>query len=193
MTARDNPFATDRTERLLYFRPEWMGASMSELTNRWEKLDRRAEILGRHGAGKSTLLATWKQHLESEHQPVIDLFLNRESNGFNEAQWQKIEACHGKTIILDGEEQLSWRQRHRFYQLTKHAVGILVTRHKKGRLPTLCHLDPGIETLHRCIQELAPEHYPSLSPLLPKWWKQYRGNIREILLRCYDEVTHEAA
>jgi len=162
---------------------------MQSLTENWEKLNRRAEIIGRHGAGKSTLLASWKKNLESNNHQVIHLFLNRENQSFSETQWQKIATCHGKTILLDGEEQLSWRQRHRFYQLSKNASGLLVTRHKKGRLPTLCHLDPGIDTLHRCVQKLSPELYQELAPHFPKWWKQYRGNIREILLKCYDEAA----
>ena len=189
MNARENPFATDRAQRLLTFRSEWADTSMDQLTNQWKKLNRRASILGRHGSGKSTLLASWKHHLETNKHPVIHLFLSRENGSFSTAQWNLIANCQGQTILLDGEEQLSWKQRHRFYQLTKNASGILVTRHKKGRLPNLCHLDPGIEILHRCIRELAPDHYQTLSTHLPTWWKQYRGNIREILLECYDFIS----
>ncbi|BDS06825.1 hypothetical protein NT6N_18650 [Oceaniferula spumae] len=189
MTARDNPFATDRAERLLRFRSEWIGSSMSELTSRWEKLHRRAAITGRHGAGKSTLLDSWATHLGVQNQPVTRLFLNRDTRTLTPDQWHAIEDCHGKTILLDGEGHLSWKERRKVHQLSQNAAGLLVTRHKKGSLPILCHLNPDIEILHRCVRKLAPEEYPSLAPNFPRWWKQHRGNIRDILLECYDSIT----
>ncbi len=111
MNASENPFATDRTQRLLAFRPEWAGTTMPELTAQWEKLNRRAEILGRHGAGKSTLLDSWKLQLKSNNQPYIHIFLNRAQKQLSDNQWQEITNCHGKTILIDGEEQLSWYAR----------------------------------------------------------------------------------
>ena len=188
MNACENPFATDRTQSLLTFRPEWAGTTMQELTARWETLNRRAEILGRHGAGKSTLLASWKQWLQSNNNLFIHIFLNREQRQLSEEQWHQLQNCHGKTILIDGEEQLSWQARRKLHKLSASASGILITRHKSGRLPTLCTLDPDIEILHRCIREIAPLHFQDLAPLLSKWWRQDRGNIREILLRCYDEL-----
>ena len=186
MNARENPFATDRTQRILTFRPEWANTSMSELTAQWEKLNRRAEILGKHGSGKSTLLTSWEQWLAENNQPVIHIFLNREHRNISGSQWQQLTESQGKIILLDGEEQLSWRQRRKFYQLSTNAHGLLITRHKSGSLPTLCNLDPNIQILHHCIKEVSPENYQELAPHLPEWWKKYQGNIREILLECYD-------
>lgn len=188
MNARENPFATDRTQKLLTFRPEWADTTMTELTTQWEKLNRRAEILGRHGSGKSTLLAFWHQQLQLNNKSIVHIFLNRERRKISENQWQKIKNCHGKIILIDGEEQLSWQARRKLHKLSAPASGILITRHKKGLLPTLCKLDPDIEILHHCVRAIAPLHYQRLSMHFPTWWKQHQGNIRDILLSCYDAL-----
>jgi len=187
-SARHNPFATDRMERVLAFHPEWSGTRWEEIDQRWYALDRRAALIGRHGSGKTTFLDAWKTRLIDAGCEVAPLFLNRETSRLSEGDWRVLEDCTGKVIILDGEEQLSWSQRRRFYQLTQKATGLLVTRHRSGRLPTLKHFDPTLEVLHTCVRQLAPDFYDQLAPEFPKWWKDYHGNIREILLRCYDEV-----
>lgn len=186
VNARSNPFATDRTELLLSYRPEWIGTTKEELLAKWQQLDQRATLTGRHGAGKSTLLAWFRQHLLQQGQQVLHLFLNRQSKSFSETDWQKIREAAGKFILLDGEEQLGWRARRRFYQLGQAAEGLLVTRHRPGHLPQLWDLQPDIAVLQRCIRRAAPDYYSDVEPHLPQWWQKHRGNIRDILLECYD-------
>ncbi len=38
------------------------------------------------------------------------------------------------------------------------------------------------------INQRGLDFYDQLAPEFPQWWQDYHGNIREILLRCYDEV-----
>ena len=188
MKACENPFATDRVERLLAFRTDWAGTTWEVLEQRWEKLGRRAALTGRHGAGKTTLLAAWMPRLRARGHQVLPFFLNREQPALEAEHWQQLAACPGKIVILDGEEQLSSWQRRKLHRTTRQAAGLLVTRHRPGRLPTLLHLAPPLELLHRCVRRLAPAHYPQLAPHLAGWWRDHRGNLREILLRCYDQV-----
>ena len=173
---------------MLAFRPEWSGPSWDTIDQRWNELHHRAALIGRHGSGKTTFLDAWNRRLLKNSCEVEQLFLNRETTNLSEDAWQILEDCTGKIILLDGEEQLNWIQRRRFYQLTQKAAGLLVTRHREGKLPTLQHFDPSIEILHTAVRELAPDHFEQLAPQFPHWWKDYHGNIREILLRCYDEV-----
>ena len=182
MRAHENPFSTDRIERLLYYRPEWVGMSWEELETRWQQLGCKGSLIGPHGAGKTTLLDKWVKRIESQGHEVVRLFLNRENRKITD--WSVIANATKKVIILDGEEQLDWLARRKFYRLSSNAKGVVVTRHSKGKLPILLTITPSIEVLHLCIQEVAPEMTDL--PQLTEWWKEEKGNIRHVLLRCYD-------
>ncbi|NWK55109.1 hypothetical protein HW115_05775 [Verrucomicrobiaceae bacterium N1E253] len=186
MRAHDNPFATDRVEQLLVFRPEWSGTSWSAIEDRWTKLGQRGALIGPHGSGKTTFLDAWEKRLMEQGGEVLRLFLNRESRELDEIAWEALEDASGKIVILDGEEQLGWLQRRRFYQCTASAAGVLVARHRRGKLPVLLEFEPNMELLIRCVHELAPQQVEALSEHLPSWWREHHGNIREVLLRCYD-------
>lgn len=187
MTACDNPFATDRVERVLAYRPEWMGTSWEEIDNRWQQCGRRAALVGPHGVGKTTFIDAWIRRFSD--QQILRLFLNREKPTLTENSWLALTDVQTKLVVLDGEEQLGWYQRRKFYQMTAEAKGLLVSRHRVGKLPLLMKFNSNIEILHLCVKELAPDYYEQLNPDLSRWWKVYRGNIREILLRCYDAVS----
>ena len=168
MLARYNPFATDRVERLLTFQPEWSGTTWEELEKKWVSQNYRATITGRHGTGKTCFLNTWATRLRhASKQAPIRIFLNTEQPKVTDSQWENLAHSQGKTIILDGEEQLGLHARMKFYRLTKNASSVLVTRHSQGKLPTLIHFNPDIHMLHKCIKKLAPDHYQQLSPQLP--------------------------
>ncbi|MCP5536820.1 MAG: hypothetical protein H7A51_11400 [Akkermansiaceae bacterium] len=188
MNARDNPFATDRVERLLAFRPEWSGTDWNTIDGRWKNNNHRGTLTGRHGSGKTTFIDAWKKRLTGQGDHVICFFLNRDQRDLSPGHWQQLENCADSTVILDGEEQLSWLARRRFYQLTSRTSGLLVSRHEGGKLPELLHFDPDLRILRLCIEHLAADHYQQLSPHLVDWWEQTHGNIREVLLRCYDAV-----
>ncbi|MEM1008366.1 MAG: hypothetical protein AAGJ35_05120, partial [Myxococcota bacterium] len=67
-------------------------------------------------------------------------------------------------------------------------AGLIVTRHSAGKLPTLIHLDPDIHVLNSCVEKLAPQHLDELSSLFPSLWLKHKGNLRHILLECYDSI-----
>lgn len=191
MNARENPFATDRIEQLLVFNPEWCGTTWSEIDTQWQKLGRRASLTGRHGAGKTTFIDAWQKRLHQNGHQTVRLFLNRECHTLQSNHWNSLKNCSGKIILLDGEEQLGWLARRKFYQYSKHAKGLLVSRHSQGKLPPLLDFHPDIQTVEHCIQKIAPDHFGQLSPHLADWWQQHDGNIRHILLRCYDTLRAE--
>ncbi|NNJ86066.1 MAG: hypothetical protein HKP20_02745 [Akkermansiaceae bacterium] len=135
------------------------------------------------------MVDTWRARLTQQGHDVFSLFLNSDQKNLSETQWQTLQDCPAKTIILDGEEQLSWRARCRFYQTTRNCTALIVLRHHPGKLPTLIHLDPDIKLLHRCVRVLSPQFYPQLRPLLPIMWKNHHGNLRNTLLNCFDAVS----
>ena len=196
--AKDNPFATDRVERLLRFDPELAGTTWSEIHQRWNEMGRRGVVAGRHGSGKTTFLDAWKRQLERRGEATISIFLSRNQREPSDAQWRRIEhkatAFHagrggGEVLLIDGAEQLSRRSGRRLRDLLRGVPGWLETRHRAGSRPVLVALDPGPEVLARCVRRLSPRHGRAFAHDLPRWWKSYRGNLREILLHCYDEVV----
>lgn len=186
MLARENPFSTSKVERILRFDPALNGTTWSDIESRWHSLEKRASLIGPHGAGKTTFLDAFAQRLDEEGETVYRLFLNTERRLISNTQWQDLAQSEGKVVLLDGEEQLSFLQRRRFYRLTAHANGVLASRHSKGRFPSLLDFKPTVETLAHCVRQLSPEHYSQLEPHFLTWWKLRNGNIREILLECYD-------
>ncbi len=188
MLARDNPFSTHRVERILSFDPLLSGTNWEEIERRWTALNRRASLVAPHGAGKSTFMDAFQARLEASGHSVLRLFLNQESHKLAEEQWGMLEHCSRKIVLLDGEEQLGHFSRRRFYRLTQDCSGLLVSRHKPTKLPQLLVLDPDMDLLVACIDRLAPQHLAQLQPMLEEWWRELHGNIREILLRCYDSV-----
>lgn len=189
MRARDNPFSTNRVEGILQFDPALMGESWDEIDSRWLKLNKRAALIGPHGAGKTTFIDSFSQRLVDQGAEVLRIFLNSESPRISSRQWKELTKATGKIIILDGEEQLNQFQRWRFHRLTEESGGLLISRHSQGKLPIMLEFTPKIETLFHCVRKLAPEYYPQLEPDLDQWWQDDNGNIRLILLRCYDYVA----
>ncbi|MGJ8676228.1 MAG: hypothetical protein ACSHX0_01790 [Akkermansiaceae bacterium] len=189
MQAHQNPFATDRVEKLLRFDPLWSGLTWAEIELRWCGAGYACAVTGRHGAGKTTLLDAWRQRMLRRGENVLSLFLNRQSHGLDDTEWAELADVSQRVVILDGEEQLTYLQRRKFYQLTREAKGLIVTRHRQNHLKTIVHLDPQRNVLDRCVRLVAPEYVDLLEPHLDLWWKEKQGNLREILLCCYDVVS----
>jgi hypothetical protein len=188
MLARDNPFSTQRIERILCFDPQLSETSWEEIGDRWESLNRHASLVAAHGAGKSTFMDAFQKRLEDSGHSVFRIFLNQESNKLSDEQWDMLGCCSQQIVMLDGEEQLSHLARRRFYRLTQSCLGLLISRHKPTKLAQLLALKPNMALLLACIEKLAPEHINYLKPMLEGWWNQHHGNIREILLCCYDSL-----
>lgn len=191
MRARDNPFSTTKVEQILRFAPELNGTSWEAIERRWSELAKRASLVGPHGAGKTTFIDAFALRLRENGASIYRIFLNTEKSTISSQQWTELCQCHGNIVVLDGEEQLSLLQRRRFYRLTERASGVLISRHSEGKLPRLLSFQPTIATLETCVRRLAPEHYAELSPYFETWWLQRKGNIREILLRCYDHLASQ--
>lgn len=180
ITAANNPFRVSRTEDLLFFRPDWSGFTWEQLEERWQETGHRAAIIGPHGVGKTTLLESWQKRLEGKGEQVLRIFLNRQERTFTNEVLEKIERA--TVLLVDGAEQLTWRRRR---QLVKFAEGKawLETRHYQAGFPVIADLQPNRALLDRCLLALG-EEVPK--ELLNDWWESHHGNLREVLLCCYD-------
>lgn len=121
MRARDNPFSTNRIEKILRFDPTLIGSSWNEIESRWLSLNKRAALIGPHGAGKTTFMDSFSQRLIDQGFEIFRIFLNSENPKVSSEQWRELSNSSGKTIILDGEEQLSALQRWRVHRLTRQS------------------------------------------------------------------------
>ena len=184
----DNPFSTRRLESLLSFRPDWSGLDPAVLAA--QALDGRGPcvIAGRHGSGKSTLLDHLAALADARGLPTLRFFFN--SSTHPEAAHTAIaalEAARPATILfIDGDIHIPTSHRRAILARARMFHRAILTRHRPGGLPVLARLDPGPGVLRQCIATLAPDLLPRIDPLIPALWSRHRGNIREILLACYD-------
>ncbi len=179
MKARQNPFASHRTERLAFRLPQkmdWRG-----LLERLAAQNYCGAIVGRNGAGKSTLLEEFQPHLRALG------FVPKLIRLTNESSMREKEALPGVLrqivkpgfILLDGAEQLSTRHWLPVRSAAGVAAGFLVTVHRVSRLPTLIECDTSTVLLKELVQELSGETLPSERAL--DLYERHFGNMRACL------------
>jgi hypothetical protein len=190
--ARENPFASDRVEALVPFEPEWLGETWTGLMERLRGLDYRVAVVGPHGSGKTTLLAGVKTRLERQGFRVGSFFLNEERTRLNESEWRHLERMPAgepsPIILLDGAEQMPWRDWRRLQTLANRFRGLVTTQHRRGKLPLLVRTGTSVEMLRQFVRRLAPG-YDWDEGELERVYLCSKGNIREALWHCYDRVA----
>lgn len=180
MKARENPFASDRIERLAYrFTP---GESWDSLLARLEAQRWRGAIVGPHGTGKTTLLEQMVPHLSTRGFCPCLYTLRGESS--NDEKQALLSNSFGPSdfVLLDGAEQLSLRQWRTFEEISRLAAGGVVTQHRTGRWPTLLETAPSPALLAELVQTLAGAELSDADTL----FSRHRSNLRECLRTLYD-------
>jgi hypothetical protein len=184
---RDNPF---RVERLcsLGFRPQ--GFTWEGLLERLGKLDYEAAIVGPDGTGKSTLLRELGRRLEAGGHRIRTIALTdgrRElPRGFELELARQLDSS--EVILFDGGDHLgpwAWR---RFRYRTRRARGLVITNHRRSRLPLLVRTRTTPELLFELATELAPELAITKDDC-EQLLTATRGNVREALFALYDRSS----
>lgn len=188
--ARDNPFASDRVERLLVFESEWINLNWSQVMKRLEDMDYRAAVVGPHGSGKTTLLRKLKTNLAQQGFEVESIFLNEQKKSLDESVWQRLAQVGLDTnkrvmVMLDGAEQLSWREWRRFYSAAQRHDGLVITQHSTGKLPVLLRTETRLDMFADFARRLAPD-VDFEDAVLKRIFTSTQGNVREALWQCYD-------
>jgi hypothetical protein len=90
----------------------------------------------------------------------------------------------GDIVCLDGAEQLPAAVWLWFRWSVRRAGGLVITAHRRGRLPTLVECATTADLLDRIVRRLAPEGTAHPSPAA--LFARHRGNIRDALRELYD-------
>lgn len=182
--ARDNPFSVERLRRLRYrFRDDDWPSFLDRLRTRGY----RGAIVGPKGSGKTTLLDELAAHLGRSGWRVHRLFLNEElrADAADIARSLGTELGSRDIILFDGGEQLGWLSWWRFRWNTRRAGGLIVTVHRRGRLPTVIECRTDHQLFFDVVGDLSgPDWLPRQT--LACLYEKHRGNLREALRDLYD-------
>jgi len=184
MKAGDNPFAPGRLERVLGFDPALAGTSWEALEEKWHGFDCRAAVTGHRGAGKSALLRAWARRCDS---PVLFHF-NQQRRRLDESDRSKMAEGTGRIWFIDGEDYLQGGDRRELQRAAKSAAGILVSRYRAGSWPELIRLTSTPMLAATLLERATPTLAMRFRPDLDQRFRRHRGNLRELLLECYDEL-----
>jgi hypothetical protein len=189
MKARDNPFGASRVLSAIRFvRPDdgtGDGAAAS-LLPRLAALGYRAAIVGPHGSGKTTLLEDLGALLVARGFRVSHLRLDTLDRRLPQEWRGRARGLDSLDVVcLDGAEQLGRAGWLRFRWSVRHAGGVLITSHRRGRLPTLIACTTSVDLLAGIIDRLAPPPVAG-APSAAELYVRHRGNVRDALRDLYD-------
>lgn len=188
IAAKNNPFGAKRIQAIGYLRQE---LSCQEIRTRLKNLDFTAAIVGPHGSGKSTLLRDMEKQLSQSGVQTKKLFINLDTK----LPWQTIKSCVDSmppqsVLFFDGANHLPFLRFRQLRSMTeKRRVGLVITSHHEGLLPTLIHCRPRLEFLMELTKRLLPEDQMIPQSYLTALFKSHGGNIRDCLWQLYDEYA----
>lgn len=190
MKARENPFATWRLERLPF---HFNGTDWRALLDDFDRLGRRAAVVGPHGSGKTTLLEQFADEWSSRGRSLRWLSLTAEECSFGPggARRALTPIAPHELIILDGAEQLSRWPWFWFRLLARRAGGLLISTHAPGRLPTLYQCRTNPELLRTLTAQLIDQAVAPAESEMDALWTRHRGNLREAFRELYDRALPE--
>lgn len=177
MRARDNPFASDRVERLRYRLPE--GLTWDDLLERLAALRFRAALVGPHGRGKTTLLEELAPRLTTRGFRVRTITLRQDER---RVDWKRFRNLGPDDVLfLDGAELLGRLAWLRVRLSCRQAGGLIVTSHRPGLLPTLLECKTTPELLAGLVRELTGEELET-----GELFARHGGNLRLVFWEMYD-------
>ena len=184
MKAGDNPFAPGRLERVLGFDPALAGTSWEALEKKWRELGCRAAVTGHRGSGKSALLRAWAKRCEA---PVM-LHFNEQRRRLDDAHRSEMAEGAGRLWFIDGEDYLRAGDRRELHYAAEVATGILVSRYRAGSWPEFIRLTATPRLASILLDRVSLPLAERFRPDLEDRFRRCRGNLRELLLECYDEL-----
>lgn len=188
MRAKDNPFAVDRWAGLGYI-PK--GESLEQLLERLAQLNYTAALVGPHGTGKTTLLEHAESQLRQKGIKTAKLFINLETP----LPWSEVKAAIGSmppggVLFFDGACHLP---RWRFGQLKRAArkqnIGLVITAHHEGLLPTWVQFHANPALLKTIVGRLLDHDNIYSDTYLSELLNHHRGNLRDCLWHLYDDCA----
>ena len=117
------------------------------------------------------------------------MFFNDRHRDFDAADRAVLASCAGKVLFIDGENHLPWLRRRELRRALQAAAGVLVARHGRGGWPELIRLRSSPVLAAILLKRASPEWAGRFLPEVESRWQTNRGNLRELLLGCYDDLT----
>lgn len=182
LPAEQNPLRCDRIHGVAF---QFGEGSWEEHLERLRQLRYRAAILGDHGRGKSTLLRELETRLPRAR--LLEVPWEPADHGPLLEQARRLEQA-GHALLVDGLERLRWRDRQRLWSIGRRAAGLVVTVHRRCRLPVWIHCRTTADLLHRLLDQLGldqAEHRRAAEAALSRC----DGNVRDMLRLLYDELA----
>ncbi len=181
--ARLNPFATVRIEALEY---QFEQDSWNSLLERLASMNNCGALVGPEGVGKTTLLFELNERLKHKGLNPLLIRLSGGKRNMPAAFW----FCTKKTtqiILVDSAENLPWWQ----FQLLKlkckiASLGLVVTAHKEGLLPTLIRCSTSFDLFAKLTEELVGPKFEKET--LSLIYRRANGNIRLAFLELYTYI-----
>lgn len=192
--AVSNPFASKfiRAGAIQFVFPK--GESLDTFRHRLESQHWWGQIVGPHGSGKTTLLrqldAAWQQW---DRDPIV-ITLRGGQNRLPKSIWQQTASRSQPNvqIVIDGFEQLSWMSRQRVYLHCRfRGHGLLVTTHRKFRLPLLHNTSTSPELAEAIARQLlnkGGKKHSLQEDDVRQCYESAAGNLRETFFMLYDRV-----
>ena len=191
MRARDNPFRSEKIERLGY---RLEGTTWTELLARCERLNYRCAVVGRYGSGKTTFLEELEKQLQGARfrtrlirlrmgrRVFVPTLLNRLTKGLTRRE----------ILLFDSAGQLNYAAWHWLRWNSRHARGLIITVHKPGRLPTLWECRTSSALLAELLAHLLDCCPDQVRHLAANLCDKHDGNLREAFRECYDNIAQQA-
>ena len=183
MKARDNPFSTDRIEKVK-FRPQ--GWSWEEILAKAIDLGMRFSITGAEGSGKTALLHELIDRLHIPTHKTLHIKLSQSEAEISWRRLLRLLTSNHRYLIIDGAESLGAAKWYFVRMLSCQLSGLIITTHKPGYLPALVHCSTSSQLLTEIVQELCPCPDPLSDEKTQELLESNHGNIRSSLLALYD-------
>jgi energy-coupling factor transporter ATP-binding protein EcfA2 len=183
-----NPFSTKHVRPGAIEYLFHQGESAEGLIDKLAAAAWRGAIVGPHGSGKSTLLETLAPKLRERGREVVRFTLRAGEHRLPIERGEARRWNAATQVVVDGYEQLAWLSRCWLQSACRRAsCGLLVTSHRRLRIPTLFDADTTLETAERVVRQLAaPQTVPLQPDQLAQLHQKHGGNLREVLFELYD-------
>jgi hypothetical protein len=192
MNASENPFASERLERLPFQFPA--GDTWEALLARLEAHRWRGAIVGPPGSGKTTLLQQLVTHLENKgYRPLAFTFRPEQNLSERQSTLNQITSVKATSVkapaflLVDGAEQLTTRQWLSVTTAGATCTGLVITQHRGGRLPTIHSCEPNPALLDTLVLELTEAWLPEGEA--GRLLSRYYGNVRNCLRDLHDRYA----
>ena len=187
--AKDNPFGAQRLDAIGYI-PQ--GEPLNMICNRLKTMDCTAAVVGPHGSGKSTLLRKIQDAFDAAGDGTQRLFVSRDVKLPWKTVTQCIDSMNGQDILFfDGANHLPfWRFRQLKRLTHQRQIGLVITSHTEGLLPTLLHCRTNPALLAEIINRLSAEDAVATEQI-EALFQAHQGNIRDCLWQLYDEYGRQ--